>query len=263
MIDVKVIADSICKTRITTLAVTMPKFLVAQLNTHRVFSRNSASSRAIPALRVRQQVMEMPYVPSMLPSAQKGMAGGAPLSQGQAEEVMAVWFAARDDAVRHHEMLEASGLAKELCNRVLEPWMLTTVLVTSTEWSNFFNQRLPGHGAQAEMELLAVRMRDSIDASSPRRLLAGHWHLPFCPTVDPANPGQMVKVSAARCARVSYRRHEDVRTFAEDANRHDEMVRLGHWSPFEHIAEAMPGDIPCRNFRGWYQYRALLDGGKR
>jgi thymidylate synthase ThyX len=261
MIDAKVIADSVCKTRITTMIVTMPKFLVAQFNTHRAFSRNSASSRAIPSARIRQQVVETPYIPSVFPTAQRGMSGGPPLDD--ATRAVEAWLAARDAAVEHHKALEAMGVAKEVCNRVVEPWMLTSVLVTSTEWDNFFAQRLPGAGAQHEMGLIAEKMKQVLDKSRPRRLLTGQWHLPFVDDGAVDEPGHRLAQSVARCARVSYQRHERQSDYAEDLRRHDQLRDDKHWSPFEHIAEAMPGDVRCRNFRGWYQYRSLLDGGKQ
>lgn len=255
-IEAKVVCDSVCATRITTMVVTLPKFLVAQFNTHRVFSRNSASSRAIPARKLRQQVLENPYIPSTWPSAQKGMAGGEPLKGRALQSARLQWATAREAALSAHQALEQAGVAKELCNRVLEPWMWTQILVTSTEWDNFFQQRLPGHGAQEEMSRLAMEMKAALDASVPQTLESGEWHLPLTSLSGQEGLWQ----SAARCARISYKRQEVETTLAEDKARHDSLVELRHWSPLEHQAKALlDADVSCRNFKGWQQYRGVLD----
>lgn len=253
--------DSIHATRITTLTVTMPKFLVAQFNTHRAFSRNSASSRAIPSRLIRQQVVDNPYIPTTWPTSQRGMAGGPPLdAHDDVENAKREWLRARDRAVGHAWNLERQGVAKEIANRLLEPWMWTTVLITATDFQNFFSQRLPGHGAQAEMEIIARKMHDAIESSTPRPLHFGQWHLPFVAEYDPSNPSDDIKRSVARCARVSYLNHGKETTAAEDIARHDSLRDLGHWSPFEHQARAGFASEPCRNFTAWKQYRAIVDG---
>ena len=253
----EIIADSICTARIVTIELTMPKWLVAQLNTHRCFSRNSASSRAIPLKTLRAQVLENPYIPSTWPRNQKGMAGGDPLDASHAGASERAWRQALNDACKHHEWLEHLGVHKELANRLLEPFMWTKVLVTSTEWENFFKLRLPGAGAQHEMGKLALAMQQAIYASEPAILHPGDWHLPYA---DPTKTTiQQMAQSVARAARVSYMNHGKKSTFNEDWQLHNRLKDDGHWSPFEHQAIAMETDEPSANFRGWKQYRTVIE----
>ena len=253
----EIIADSICTTRITTLELTMPKWLVAQLNTHRCFSRNSASSRAIPLKTLRAQVLENPYIPSTWPRNQKGMQGGDPLDASHAGASERAWRQALNDAVKHHEWLEHLGVHKEIANRLLEPFMWTKVLVTSTEWENFFKLRLPGAGAQHEMGKLALAMQQAIYASEPAILHPGDWHLPF--TQSTTATTMTLAQSVARAARVSYLNHGKQSSYSQDYDLSKRLHDDGHWSPFEHQAMAMETDEPSANFRGWKQYRTVIE----
>jgi thymidylate synthase ThyX len=253
----EVIADSICITRITTLELTMPKWLVAQLNTHRCFSRNSASSRAIPLKKLRAQVLENPYVPSTWPRNQKGMQGGEALDASHAGASERAWRQALSDACKHHEWLEHLGVHKEIANRLLEPFMWTKVLVTSTEWENFFKLRLAGAGAQHEMGRLALAMQQAIYSSEPAILHPGDWHLPF--TQSTTATTMTLAQSVARAARVSYMNHGKQSSYSQDYDLSKRLHDDGHWSPFEHQAVAMETDESCANFRGWKQYRTVIE----
>ena len=257
-ISAAVIADSICCNRITTMRLTMPKWLVAQFNTHRAFSRNSASSRAIPTSRVRELVQQDPFIPEEWPTAQKGMLGGPPLGPEEALAARSEWIQARDDAVAAHEMLDRMGVAKEVTNRLVEPFMWTSVIVTATDYRGFFKQRLPGHGAQGEMQQLALAMHRAMQASVPQLLHPGEWHLPFAQDDLPTD--ERICQSVARCARVSYRREALKTDVQADRERHDMLIKEGHWSPLEHQARALPIATPCRNFVGWLQYRQIAEG---
>ena len=257
-IDAVVLRDSMCSTRITTMLVTMPKFLVAQFNTHRAFSRNSASSRAIPMAKVREQVRREPYIPTEWPSAQKGMLGGPPLRGKNAEAAAFEWMTVREEALAAHAQMERVGVAKEIANRLLEPFMWTQVIVTATDWEGFFQQRLPGHGAQGEMQQVALRMQQALHASMPGLLHPGQWHLPLAD--DFLTDEQALWQSAARCARVSYKRQAVETTIEQDKERHDMLITEGHWSPLEHQAMALITPKRERNFTGWRQYRAVKDG---
>lgn len=146
MIKAEIVADSISPQghRITTLEVIMPRIILAEFNTHRMFSRNSASSRAIPFQKMLQMVLANPFIPIAWQKNHKGMQGteylGFP-ANGYAEEK---WLEARDEAVRVANYLHATeGVTKQLANRLLEPFMYHKVLCTSTEWENFFALRCP------------------------------------------------------------------------------------------------------------------------
>jgi thymidylate synthase ThyX len=272
MHSAKIIADSVsvAGVRLTTLEVVMPRIILAEFNTHRMFSRNSASSRAIPIEKMLKAVNETPYIPSVWGSNQKGMQAGDAVSETVAASSEREWLRARDAAVEHAENLFEFGIHKQLVNRLLEPFMWHTVLVSATEWSNFFHRR-DHPAAHPDMQIVARMMREAMTASVPNVVHEGEWHLPFGTDSSGALP---LCVSTARCARVSYLTHDKERPGEEDTRLHNMLLEQGHMSPFEHPArpathedlvratgafiEADPSKMFYGNFRGWVQYRKLI-----
>lgn len=145
MISAKIVADSICNGhRITTMEVVFPRFILAELNTHRLFSRNSASSRAIPFEKMVKEVEENPFIPIAWQKDHKGMQGTEYITDDiSIEGCVSEWLEARDEAVAQAKRLHCYSVTKQLCNRLLEPFMWHKVLITATEWDNFFNLRCP------------------------------------------------------------------------------------------------------------------------
>jgi hypothetical protein len=148
MIQAKVIADSLSPQghRLTTLEVVMPRYILAEFNTHRVLSKNSASSRAIPFNKMVKNVKENPFIPIAWQKDHKGMQGTEYFQSENGDnshKLIEGWLAARDSAIQIAEGLHNSDVTKQLCNRLLEPFMWHTTLVTATEFENFFELRLP------------------------------------------------------------------------------------------------------------------------
>jgi thymidylate synthase ThyX len=292
--DAKVLADSRSPAghRLTTLEATFPRFVLAEFNTHRVFSRNSASSRAIPIAKQLRRVLEQPYVPIEFGSNQPGMQAGPPLEGEARDAAEREWLGARDDAVRRvlglvtspEEIADADPLEvlgrieraarernrpegwlnvhKQVANRLLEPFMWHTVIVTATEWENFWNLRCHPD-AQPEIRLVAERMRESVEESEPSPVGADEWHLPLIRPEDReqvASIEDLVRVSAGRCARVSYLTHDGRRDLQADVDLHDRLLESGHMSPLEHPARPLPGGEWSGNFRGWRSYRKEVPG---
>lgn len=265
MHSAKVIADSISEfsRRLTTLEVVMPRIILAEFNTHRLFSRNSASSRAIPIEKMIRMVMDNPYIPSEWARNQKGMQAGAPLNEVEAMFAREHWLDARDAAVLHAEKMLAGGIHKQWTNRLLEPFMWHTVVVTATEWDNFFHLRCHPD-AHPDIQLVANLMRQAIEGSTPKVLTLKGWHLPYTTTDDDYfSPETLRSISTGRCARVSYLTHDGVRDPNKDVGLHDSLLNNGHMSPFEHIARPMTSDEfgaehLKSNFVGWVQYRKLI-----
>lgn len=144
-ISATIVADSKDKNsnRITSVLVTFPRFILAELNTHRMFSRNSASSRAIPFEKMLQSVMDNPFIPIAWQKDHKGMQGTEYIT-GEVEKSLVInHLRARDYAVLYAKANAGFGATKQLCNRLLEPFMWHTVLITATEWENFFALRCP------------------------------------------------------------------------------------------------------------------------
>jgi thymidylate synthase ThyX len=147
-ISAKIVADSVNPQgdRITSFILTYPRFIHSELMTHRMFSRNSASSRAIPFKKMIKMVEEDPFIPIAWQKDHKGMQGTEYLN-GNSEQQLLInkWLEARDLAVQQAKLLNNSNVTKQLCNRLLEPFMWHTVLVTATSYENFFELRLPSY----------------------------------------------------------------------------------------------------------------------
>lgn len=288
----KILADSISPggARLTTWELRYPRFIHAELMTHRVLSRNTASSRAIPASRMRENVLRDPVVPVHFGANQKGMQAAQEVSDRDA--AVAWWMLGLQQAVNLHRDGESLGIHKQIVNRVIEPWMYITAIVSATEWGNFY--RLRYHlDAQPEFQHLVKLMWPIYKRSQPKILQPGEWHMPlifgdedrdaarliaeqgrqcfdtdccFDPTFFEEEVSDILrKVSVGRCARVSYLTHDGRRDLSEDIALHDRLAKTaeagepGHWSPFEHVAQAL-GDPKERsgNYVGWGQYRKLF-----
>jgi thymidylate synthase ThyX len=263
MYAAKVLADSVspCGVRLTTLQVTFPRIVLAEFNTHRMLSRNSASSRAIPVEKriaeveadpfvpVEKRIAEVeadPFVPEAFGMNRPGMQAGAAVDPAMQAMSRAAWREACRRAVDGARTLVEAGVHKQWANRLLEPFAWHTVIVTATEWENFFALRC-NEMAQPEIRRAAEMMRDAMAASAPRKMGIGEWHLPLFGydedglTFNDNDPGALpmseaIKVSVARCARVSYLTHDGRRDVDADLALYDRLLSSGHMSPFEHVA---------------------------
>ena len=268
MYSAKIIADSVSRhgQRLTTMEVVFPRMVLAEFNTHRVFSRNSASSRAIPVEKQLRKIKEQPFVPEYWGANQSGMQAEAELIAEAKDAALDEWLAARDSAVAHVEKLLAIGLHKQLANRILEPFMWHTVIVTATEWSNYFALRA-NEMAQPEIRKVSELMLAAYEASTPKQLSDDEWHLPLIQEEEYdgvfEKSDDARKISAARCARVSYLTHEGKRDLSADIVLYDRLISGGHMSPLEHVARPLTKDELSEgefrgNFRGWMQLRKLV-----
>lgn len=259
----KVIEDSINEegVRLTTFELRFRRFVLSEFNTHCVLSRNSASSRAIPVTKQLMKVWGEPAFPATWPAEQKGMQGGAELTEGTVRLAKHHWLAARDAAATRAEELLKAGVHKSVTNRLLEPFMWHTAVVTATAWDNFFEQRCSPL-AQPEIREVAELMQQARIESEPQLLEDGMWHLPY---VDPdtflemaergmASYTDLAKVSAARCARVSYLTQDGRRDVEEDLKLYERLVtaRPAHWSPLEHVATPWLTNVQSRDPSFWF-----------
>lgn len=257
--------------RLTTFEVTLWRPILAEFNTHRALSRNSASSRAIPMKKIIQSVLRDPAAPASWGANQAGMQARRELSGWRRWAARRLWYVARYPAVCLAWLMNKVGLHKQVGNRILEPWMWTTVIVSATDYDNLLLQR-DHPDAQPEFQLVARSMREALAESRPTLLRRGEWHLPLLSPderekafADPVFLEVYVKVSVARCARVSYTRHNDSRDLVLDVELYDKLRAssrqgLPHWSPLEHAARAEPGCGQVGNFRGWVQARKMHPG---
>ncbi len=271
LITATVIADSIShhNKRITTLQLKYPRFIHSEFMTHRVFSRNSASSRAIPVAKMIEQVQNDPAMPIYWGLNQPGMQAGKEHEDISTAQVW--WKAAAIDAAASATLLNQLGLHKQIVNRVLEPFQWMHTIVTATEWDNFFELRCHPD-AQPEFQVLACAIRAAMDESAPVerassvQRVESSWHLPYVSDDERANfhPHTLPKLSAARCARVSYLKHDGTPpVLSEDMTLFERLVggKPLHASPIEHQALAGGSICRSRNFLGWTQYRDLFENG--
>jgi len=260
----RVLLDSISPAgaRLTTMEVRYPRFIHSEVMTHRVFSRNAASSRAVPIRKMIDAVRNEPAMPLWWGRNQSGMQANQEVDRDARALAETEWRRALEDALSHAERLSSAdiNLHKQLVNRILEPFAWITVIITATEWTNFFTQRTH-EDAQPELKHIATMMLEEYRASEPRALRAGEWHTPLILPDEEVSLTleDRLKISVARSARVSYLSHEGTRDHAKDIELYERLLgggANGHWSPFEHVATPLDsGDVWLGNFRGWEQYR--------
>jgi len=278
-ISAKVICDSISPDdiRLTTLQLRYPRFIHAEFMTHRAFSRNASSSRAVPVEKLIQDVIDDPVYPSFWGKNQPGMQARGELDETAMSNAIRLWEDQRQDACNTAQWMHEHGAHKQIVNRLLEPFSHINVVVSATDWANFFALRRHPD-AQPEMKLLADAIYEARAASQPTRLYAGRWHLPYVLVEDAHSLdwsddrtiGNAIKCSVARCARTSYLTHDQKPPDIEaDLALYARLVGAEplHASPAEHQAtpdhhgkwhDRWQHPTQHGNFRGWIQYRKTL-----
>lgn len=271
----KVLADSVnvCGNRLTTFELTYWRGIHGEALTHRLFSRNSASSRAIPVSRTLETVRRSPFLPFHWGANQAGMQAYRELSEEDQNKARWSWYVGSRDVADRVEYLDSIGLHKQIANRMLEPFMFITVILSTTSFKHF--ELLRDHPmAEPHFQYLAKLMVKARSESIPELLQVGQWHLPLIYEEDKhLSLEDQKKVSVARCARVSYVRQNEIKDYADDFALHDRLVGSDpkHASPTEHQATpfvTLPGSLswskpvamPSGNFLGWKQYRKEIIG---
>lgn len=270
----KIIKDSIneCGNRLTTFELTYPRCIHSEIMTHRMFSRNAASSRAIPVEKTLEAVRTNPFIPFHWGKNQSGMQAYNVLSETEEEICRDQWIEAGQAALKSVQLMTHTGLHKQIANRILEPWMFITVVLSTTSFKHF--ELLRNHeAAEPHFQYLTRLMSKSRQESTPTLLRSGEWHLPYIYDEDIQTLGieDLKKISTARCAAVSYVRQNEKKEYAKDFALHDRLKNNGHSSPFEHVAtphieidyidSGLAGGYyttkpkQSANFLGWKQYR--------
>ena len=285
MTTVKIIADSISPSgvRLTTYELTYPRFIHAEIMTHRVFSRNAQSSRAVPV----DKMLNLDYIKPIVWGKNKaGMSSTEVLDKQEQNECEYYWHSLVRHCREFSKRLSEAGLHKQWANRCLEWFTEIKVVVTATEWDNFFWLRDDPEAAQPEIVDLTRKMASARASNSPRLLQPGQWHLPYVECIETASgqcyqvDGQAVDLETAKmvstscCAQVSYR---NLDTSLGKALAIYNKLFTGpkpHLSPTEHQATPTnpetdgwetgithlnrDGSFWSANFREWIQYRQLL-----
>ena len=268
--EVKIIEDSInpyTGTRLTTMQLKYWRSIHSEFMTHRVFSRNASSSRAIPINTFLKQVWNDPATPIHWGANQSGMKARTELSGFKKRFAQFMWqFTGKVVCSFVWTVNKVSKPHKQVFNRLLEPWQYISVIVTATEWDNWFELR--NHpDAQPEIQELAKRMKEEMDASKPKKQV---YHLPYITGNDwfdhnanmTRSIEQLMQISTARCARVSYLTHEGkIPTIENDLKLFQQLVGSIplHASPTEHPAAAIDYSGFNKNFRDWKQFRVDVE----
>lgn len=264
-VSAKIVCDSTnhLNTRLTTIQVRVPKWLLQEINTHRVFSRSYNSARAIPSKIMRR---DADFAPPIWIANQPGMSGNTEMRGLKLSIAMATWQALTATVKTGHWILELCGLHKQYANRWLEPIVWVDGVITSTDWGNFL--KLRNHrSAQPEIRSLASQIENLLATKEPIFLNEGDWHLPYIDCEDLMDhPIEDLRlISAGRCARVSYG-FKDGKDSDGDLKRADKLLNSvpAHVSPCEHIAMAPFShgekiEFKSGNFRNWVQFRQIID----
>lgn len=284
----KIIADSISPdgVRITTFELEFPRIILAEFNTHRLFSRNAASTRAIPLTKQLDYLVNRHFEPHPFTKNKPGMASNEPCDHQ--EEASKIWSDAMGRVTEAVSKLNDLGVAKQHAGRLLEPFTMIKVVCTATEFDNFFWLR--NHpDAQPEIAELARVMWEEYKSGNPNKLKANEWHVPYyengywipleeTPDKDTwgATLEDALAISSSCCAQVSYRKLDDSLDKARDIFKRLVESKPVHASPFEHQATpltvGMGGETQVRgtthfdnrgrawsgNFRQWVQHRQLI-----
>jgi len=292
-IQAKIILDSISPlgVRLTTFELEYPRFILAEFNTHRMISKNTASSRAIPVQKMLEYVTTSPAVPVEWGKNQPGMRADHQVDSETAKNAETTWLQARDHAVRFSAVLHELGIHKQVANRLVEPFQTVKTVATATEWANLWWLR-DHPDAQPEFRELAHQMHELYKQSQPAPIHWWEWHLPYVPTKQAFNHHQMfidsdtglemsvtdaIQVSASCCAQVSYRKTD--MTLEKARRIYHQLIesKPAHASPVEHQARPMhpsedypgtpgvshrdiSGELWSGNFRGWIQHRKTITG---
>jgi hypothetical protein len=254
----QIICDSVAPNgvRLTTFVVTFHRYILAEVNTHKVISKNSASSRAIPSKVIIQKILDNPALPIHFGLNQAGMQASNELEQGLIDEAKRVWKDASTSIItRVNYLVNNLKLHKQVANRLLEPFNWHTAILTATDFDNMFWQRCH-KDAQPEFKALADAMQYAYYMGDPKTLQPGQWHLPYAD--DPKSIDECIEVAASqhtdgrksapedevleiqkqlsvgRCAGVSYLNHDGDRDVSHHLNVYDKLLTGMHPSPFEH-----------------------------
>ena len=336
-INAEIVADSLSPqgNRLTSLLITFPRIVLAEVNTHRMLSKNTSSSRAIPFKKMVESVQNDPFIPIAFQEHHSGMQGTEYLNGIEEENAIDNWLLAKDSAIKEAEVLYSNNVTKQLCNRLLEPFMWTTMLITGSKegWDNFFKLRCPSYEidlpisndrnedwetfkfkskkdlkkevysdeidnydnlewlsinkgqAEIHIQVLAEKIYDAMNESTPKQLQAGEWHIPFEDKIhiDGIQGIQFtlkggsteyheakwtteakIKISTAMAAHTSYTivGGEAVKSYEKWIELHDKLVAYDppHSSPMEHCARAMNSEEYAAFIKGNLDVEIDADG---
>lgn len=248
--------------KLITMQSRFPRFILAEVNTHRALSKGAGSSRAIPVKRVLAQVWNDPAMPVHWGVNRAGMQAKEELQGWRRAAAIALWRTAGRVMCGFAWGMMKIGLHKQVANRILEAWQWTNHVISGTEWDNVFELR-DHPDAQPEFQVLAKMWRKEVENAYYRPLQPGEWHMPYILDNEWwAYPLDLrLKLSAARSARVSYEPFDGDPSIQKEQARFNLLVgsRPRHSSPTEHQAVAMHASGFYANYKGFQQLRYYIE----
>lgn len=249
-IEVKILAGSKTRegTKITTFLLLYHRFFHSEFMTHKVISKNAASSRAIPTSKLLDLVEKDPMLPVSVGKNKSGMQASEELEKEISDRFIELWKELGVKVAADVKVMQELGPHKQIVNRPLEAWLPIKVVATATDWENFFELR-DSEYAQPEFGLLAKMMRQAMDEYEYKELQDNEWHLPYIASEDKEYVSSIAPVadeywkilcslSAGRCARVTHALGGlSKKDIDEEINKGRELFILKHMSPFEHQAK--------------------------
>jgi thymidylate synthase ThyX len=334
-IKVEIVADSINQQgdRLTSLVLTYPRIIHAEMLTHRMFSRNASSSRAVPVQKMIEAVKNNTFCPFEFQKAHKGMQGTEYFTGQDKEDCIKLWLESAELALQQAEKMKEKGITKQIINRILEPYQYYTVLITGSKegWDNFFSLRSPSYEigvnkfkskkdvldyysdepnyielknytdldwlqlnkgqAEIHMMMLAEKIYDAMNESTPKQLKPGEWHIPFYEQMDETklfvladqiNKKEQtdlcqdpilnkeftaIKVSIAMAARTSYTLIGDEKELDYEKlnSLYEKLLNQypPHSSPFEHCCQCLTEEEYNSSFKtvGFKYGKAITEKG--
>lgn len=291
----RIIADSVTANgkRFTTFEWELPRLILAEVNTHRMLSKNTSSSRAIPLNAAIENIQKNPAFPVYWGKNQAGMSASEELTGEALNKAYELWQKGIDQNIALVREFQEVGLHKQTSARFLETGQLIRSVISGTEWENLWWLR-DHSAAQPEFQELARVAHQAYKESVPQMILVSEWHLPYITSIRNKESGEMEyfdsdgtqltlenaqKISASCCAQVSYRKNDTSLEKALDI--YEKLVGMdrAHSSPFEHAGTPIPlntvpfdpstwpqgvthvtkeGQLGSGNLRGWIQYRQLI-----
>lgn len=250
-------------TRLTTIHMRYPRFIHSEIMTHRVFSRNARSSRAVPVKKMIEEIRNDPVIPLYWHKNVPGMQGYEDCNNMVLIDNMTytreeAWLWGRDRALELAEAFNNSAYHKQVVNRILEPFMHIDTLISSTNWGNFFFLR-DHKDAEPHFKDLAVATKEAMSKSEPRIFHDFRtWHLPYITQEEKETYDleTLKKISSARCARISYVPFDGNGSVEKEIDRYLKLASIPlHASPMEHVAHPTHDKRYWGNFEYWGQFR--------
>lgn len=253
------------ESRWTCFKVRYPRYIMAEVNTHRMLSRVSASSRAIPTAKLIERVRKDPFIPVHVGANQRGMSAEKEVSEETRERFLNQWKLAAGSACLSASAMESIGVHKQIVNRVLEPFLTVETLIAGTEWGNFFKLRASKE-AQPEFACLAYKMLEEYNNSEPKE--AEGWSGPFMDQMPHGVSHEEKKlIAVARVARISYSNFSGEINIKDDLRLAEQLKSNGHMSPFEFVVYPLVSGgekykLKCDNLSGFATFRSTIEKKK-